>query len=80
MNTTRTSSLFAPFRAIEVTSFSDRAAGLATVFLIVKLGWEHASSVVDQPMPLLMALLCFFHVMRCLSALLNGRWCNARAR
>lgn len=55
--------LFAPVRAEAVTQFFDRAAGLATVFLIIKLGWQHTSLVFDQPLPIFMALLCFFHVM-----------------
>ena len=67
MNSTETSSersfLFAPLRASWVTEFFDRAAGLATVFLIIKLGWQHTSSFLDQPLPIFMAVLCFFHVM-----------------
>jgi len=57
------SSLFATVRAESVTLIFDRAAGLATVFLIIRLGWQHASSVFDHPLPIMMAVLCFFHVM-----------------
>ena len=55
--------LFDTIRAESATLIFDRAAGLATVFLIIRLGWQHASAVFDQPLPILMAMLCFFHVM-----------------
>jgi len=61
--TTERSILFAPMRADWVLQFFDRAAGLATVFLIIKLGWQHTSFFVERPLPILMAILCFFHVM-----------------
>jgi len=57
------SAYFSPVTAESVILIFDRAAGLATVFLIIKLGWQHASSVFDQPLPIFMAILCFFHVM-----------------
>ena len=55
--------VFSPIQAEFVTQFFDRAAGLATVFLIIKLGWQHASVFLVEPQPMLMAVLCFFHVM-----------------
>ena len=58
-----TRAMFSPVRAEFVTQFFDRAAGLATVFLIIRLGWQHASVFLVEPLPMLMAVLCFFHVM-----------------
>jgi len=57
------SQLFSPVQAEQVIRFFNAATVLATVFLIIRLGWSHASSFFDQPLPIFMAILCFFHVM-----------------
>ena len=57
-----TNGLLSPYRGDLVLSLLNNAVSLATVFLIVKLGWRHAVSFGDNPLPMLMALLCFFHI------------------
>lgn len=38
------------------------ATGLATVFLVVELGWERVVAVGSDPLPVAAALLCFVHI------------------
>lgn len=38
------------------------ATGLATVFLVVELGWERVAAVSADPLPVAAALLCFVHI------------------
>ena len=44
-----------------VIAYFDAAVGLATVFLFVELGWKKLYNF-DDPRPVLIAGLCFFHV------------------
>ena len=55
--------LFSPYCVDRVLDYFDGIIALVSVFLFEELGWERTLNTREDPTPLLLSLLCFFHVM-----------------
>jgi len=55
--------IFSRYGADRVLDYFDGVVGLVSVFLYEELDYNHFLNVKDDPRPLLLSLLCFFHVM-----------------
>ena len=55
--------IFSPYSSDRILGYFDGVIGLVSVFLYEELGWERTINFKDNPTPVLLSLLCFFHVM-----------------
>lgn len=55
--------VFSPYDSDRVLTYFDGVIGLVSVFLYEELGWERTIDFKENPKPVLLSVLCFFHIM-----------------